>query len=599
MPLHEWTLAAAAAVVLLLAGLLSVPIVFAERVAPNTWIGNMNVTGVSQQDLPGVLRMYQQSLENQEVGLHLRGKQTVHPLRELGMSVDIPGTAALLTGSSSQPHLPINTRIQPVLHVDNERLGETVKADFIEVIDPAQSASLSLTPAGGFTLVKSASGEDIDYLTLEQDIRARVASSNINPVELTVISVAVNVQDNETNYARDFATRLLREGITLTFENEEFIIQPFTIRRLLQFVEQVDPHNAGNHILGVGLDPEGFREYLVNTIVPVIDQPAQNARFELAENRVEQFALPQPGRQLNIDATVQNVAAILARANNAVPLTVAVTEPEIASVDNIQTFGITSLLATGQSDFAGSPRNRIHNIEVGASRYHGLLIPSGQEFSFNTYLGPVDGVHGFKPELVIKANVTTPEFGGGLCQVSTTAFRAAIQAGLQITQRRNHSYAVSYYGTPGFDATIYPPYTDLRFLNNTPSYILIQTKIEGTTLVFEFWGTNDGREVAVDGPNPYSRQSNGAVKATLAQKVVREGDIIVEDTFYSNYKSPKLFPKVLAANNEKLPDEPAPTPAPQPLTSSQNDHTTKPAKPTKSAAPSPTPAPTSPPESEV
>ncbi|MEK7499924.1 MAG: VanW family protein, partial [Patescibacteria group bacterium] len=99
-----------------------------------------------------------------------------------------------------------------------------------------------------------------------------------------------------------------------------------------------------------------------------------------------------------------------------------------------------------------------------------------------------------------------------------------------------------YYGTPGFDATIYPPYTDFRFLNNTPGYILIQTKIEGTRLTFEFWGTDDNRSVVVEGPSPYNRMPDGSVKSVLKQTVTKDGATLVEDTFYSNYKSPNLFP---------------------------------------------------------
>ncbi len=99
---------------------------------------------------------------------------------------------------------------------------------------------------------------------------------------------------------------------------------------------------------------------------------------------------------------------------------------------------------------------------------------------------------------MIKGNETIPEIGGGLCQVGTTTFRGAMAAGLDITSRRNHSYAVSYYaddrnGLPGTDATIYDPYPDFRYINDTPGYLLLQTRIEGDHLYFDYWGTDDGR----------------------------------------------------------------------------------------------------------
>jgi vancomycin resistance protein YoaR len=79
----------------------------------------------------------------------------------------------------------------------------------------------------------------------------------------------------------------------------------------------------------------------------------------------------------------------------------------------------------------------------------GVIIKPGEEFSFNHYLGPVKAEQGFLPELVIKRTGTVPELGGGLCQVSSTTFRAAMNAGLPITQRKNHAYAVQYYSPQG------------------------------------------------------------------------------------------------------------------------------------------------------
>ncbi len=386
----------------------------------------------------------------------------------------------------------------------------------------------------------------------------------------------------------------MREGFELVFQDQIVTIKPYTAQRLIKFVEQVDPTNPRNRILGVAFDAEGFAQYIATTVAPEINAEPSDARFELVDGRVTQFALPQQGRRLDAQRTATMVAAALARGGSRAELAVEVTEPNISSVSDIEKLGITSLLARGESDFAGSPKNRIHNIKVGSSRYHGVLIPLGEEFAFLKFLGPVDGAHGFLPELVIKHNVTTPEFGGGLCQVSTTTFRAAVNSGLKILQRRNHSYAVRYYGTPGFDATIYPPYTDLRFLNDTPGYILIQTRIDATKLISEFWGTPDGRQVEIDGPHPYDRQPDGAVKAVLKQQVIKDGQAVHEDTFYSNYKSPKLFPKVLAANGE-LPPSPTPMLSPQVQpASSKADGTQQSTKP--KATPQPKPSPTPQPE---
>jgi len=179
---------------------------------------------------------------------------------------------------------------------------------------------------------------------------------------------------------------------------------------------------------------------------------------------------------------------------------VAVTPVKIATGD-VNDLGIKELIGRGVSNFKGSPKNRRHNIAVGAKSLNGILIKPGEEFSLLKALGPIDGEHGYLQELVIKGNRTVPEYGGGLCQIGTTTFRAALRSGLPITQRQNHSYRVVYYEPAGMDATIYDPWPDFRFLNDTGFYILFMARVEGDDLIFDFYGTKDGRKVVIN-PDP-------------------------------------------------------------------------------------------------
>lgn len=274
------------------------------------------------------------------------------------------------------------------------------------------------------------------------------------------------------------------------------------------------------------------------------DKDPENARLGIEDGKVSVFSLSGKGVRLNKE---KSLGIILDRLKNnalADPILLAYDEiaPEI-STDSIENLGITSLIGEGRSNFRGSPKNRIFNINVATDRYQGILIKPGEEFSFVKVLGPVDGEHGYLPELVIKKDKTEPEFGGGICQVSTTAFRAAIYSGLKITARTNHAYPVQYYNPQGLDATVYIPRPDLRFINNTPGYILIQTKIEGTELVFQFYGTDDGRKTNIIGPTITERSPDGSLKATFTQEVNdKEGNSILEDVFNSAYDSPSKYP---------------------------------------------------------
>ena len=228
--------------------------------------------------------------------------------------------------------------------------------------------------------------------------------------------------------------------------------------------------------------------------------------------------------------------------------------------------GINEVLGVGYSSFAGSPRNRIHNIQVGADKLNGLLVAPGEEFSLIEALRPFTVSEGYLPELVIKGDKIEPEVGGGLCQIGSTTFRAAMKSGLKITQRRNHSLVVSYYndhrnGNPGTDATIYEGAVDFKFENDTPAHVLITTSMNAATgdLFFTFWGTSDGRIASYSEPvvgrwipagetkyietenlEPGEEKCQGAhpgASASFTYSVTRADGELEETDYVSNYRS--------------------------------------------------------------
>ena len=291
------------------------------------------------------------------------------------------------------------------------------------------------------------------------------------------------------------------------------------------------------------LDQAAIKAYLEDLARKVNSDPV-DAKFSITDGKVTTFTEEKVGITLDAEKSLQTLISALT--SKELPAQIALNydskKPAI-NYGEVNNFGISALIGEGTSNFKGSPSNRIHNIKVATERYDGLLIKPGEEFSFVKALGEVDGDHGYLPELVIKNNATEPEFGGGICQVSSTAFRAAIYSGLKITARRNHAYPVSYYNPQGMDATVYVPNPDLRFVNNTPGYILIQTKIVGTVLTFDFYGTDDGRKTTVDGPTITERQPDGALKATFTQHVFdKDGKEIIKDIFNSAYNSPYRYP---------------------------------------------------------
>lgn len=118
---------------------------------------------------------------------------------------------------------------------------------------------------------------------------------------------------------------------------------------------------------------------------------------------------------------------------------------------------------------------------------------------------------GFKNAYIIKEGHTILDVGGGICQVSTTLFRAMLDAGLNIIERQAHAYRVVYYeedSKPGFDATVFIPSPDLKFINDTSNYVLIRSIYDGTnkSLVYEIYGTNDGRKIEISNYKQWGAQ---------------------------------------------------------------------------------------------
>jgi len=294
-------------------------------------------------------------------------------------------------------------------------------------------------------------------------------------------------------------------------------------------------------------EEEKIREY-VQGLASRVNQEAKDALFGVSgDNTVIVTSAEALGRRLKEDeATIIILRTLQTGHKNTLllPITLPteVTMPKIVGSDR-ERLGLRELIGEGKSNFKGSPKNRIFNINRSLEQYQNVIIAPGEEFSFVEYLGEVDGEHGYLPELVIKNNQTTPEFGGGICQVSSTVFRAAIYSGLKITERRNHAYAVQYYKPIGMDATIYIPKPDLKFTNNTPGHILMQATIENFDLTFRFFGTKDGRTIKVDGPHILERGDDGSMKTVFTQEVNdATGGNFIRDNFWSNYKSPSLFP---------------------------------------------------------
>jgi len=516
-------------------------------------IASISVSGLYSQEAQEKLESAIQEFLEKEFFLNYQNSQWQVNLQKLGVEIDISATINSGLNKNNiwwQVISLFGYNIKPIWTIDEEKLENFFQENMASIHQPAQNASLVYDKEKeDFVITSSKEGMVIDKNKFKKQLIKIINNFQENNIELSLIKDKPEVLESETQKAKDKAKQLL-EAIPFKLvitENKETegvaIIDKETFLELINFEPVLDPDNPNNKILGLRTDQEKTKDYLI-TLAPLINRDPVDAQLTIKNNRVIAFALSQDGIKLEIKENVPIISQGLLKSptGGKIELKINKTKPKITT-DSINNLGITALLAKGVSNFSGSPQSRVHNINIGAVKFNGVLIKPDEEFSFNDTLGEVGPEQGYKPELVIKKDKTIPEYGGGLCQVSTTMFRAAVRAGLEITQRYPHAFPVKYYNPQGFDATIYPPFPDLRFINNTSNNILIQTEITGYDLIFEFYGTDDGRKIEIDGPYQYDIKEDGSMKARLTQKVYdKYGDLIINRTFYSNYKSPALYP---------------------------------------------------------
>lgn len=465
--------------------------------------------------------------------------------RELGFGVDVLRTLAQFEYTSPRSIVIsawLGVYLPPVVTLDTERFRERTRELFHGLEFEPLNARVFIgenSPAED-EIVPDKPGARADRGRLFSALIARVETGSDQPVTVPLNEVPPRIMAEDLNEPLGVWRRFIRSGsLRLESEKDSWELASTTLAKWVEFDLEDKGKDTDVQRVLVGLNQERAAPFFAS-LASAVKKPALNAFIEVRDGVLEESQKPRKGYRLLVDESIASATHAIRAGRHEARLVTEIVEPEI-TLPKIRKLGIATLMGEGESNFAGSPNNRIHNIKVGAARFRSVLIGAGEEFSFNALLGEVDGAHGYLPELVIKKNKTIPEYGGGLCQVSTTVFRSAITAGLPITERQNHSFIVSYYGKPGFDATIYPGARDFRFKNDTPGALILQMRSEGTRLIAELFGASDGRVVEVKGPVVYETKLDGSARALLTRAIERNG-VRREDKFYSFYKPKALYP---------------------------------------------------------
>ncbi|MDP3042873.1 MAG: VanW family protein [bacterium] len=402
--------------------------------------------------------------------------------------------------------------IEPLCTVNEDEIKKIIAENFSRFEIPAQDAKLIIGPDGKFKIKEETFGKTADYDNGIKRLKSNLILLDNAPIQLSAKTDYPRIYKKDclnievkANKILEFAPLILKYSASSSPE-KKWTVDKNLLALWLELKESSKRigQTGQEDKITIGLNLEEIKKYLQELIAPEINQKPTDAKFEIKDGRVIEFQQSKDGLELNIEAALAKIEnEFIQNQKNEIELA-AVELKSGVQTEKINNFGIKEIIGIGHSSFAGSPTNRRHNIKTGAQALNGVLIKPDEEFSLNNALGKIDASTGYLPELVIKGNKTIPEYGGGLCQIGTTMFRGALDSGLPITMRRNHSYRVSYYEPAGTDATIYNPLPDLRFINDTGNYILIQSRIEGDNLYFDLWGASDGRVVEKTEPTIYN-----------------------------------------------------------------------------------------------
>lgn len=505
---------------------------YRDRINPGIKIGNVDFSGLTSEQAEKKIDEEANRLETTGITVVYGDKQTVLP-SIVSASTDITfpiftynreETLKQLLATSPQDSFFsylsnylkgafTDRNIGMIYYFDKDRaktfILENLKDVEVEPQNAAFKTKKTMDEDLSFTIEPEKVGRQIDFELAFSHIDKDLKDLNDSKITLKTVTARPTVHVNDLEALKTDAEELIARGDLKLIASTTATSSSYSVKKsvLASWITSDGDIND----LHISLDASKIADYLKSAIAPLFDQESKAPRYEIKNGKMASWQTGSDGQKINIE---NSVAAIqkeyLEAKSNQVFLIIDPIKNEVQ--EDASNLNIQEIIGTGHSNFAGSSAARRKNIAVGAAAVNGMLIAPGEEFSLVKTLGEIDASSGYVEELVIKNNKTISEYGGGLCQVGTTMFRSALASGLPITARQNHSYRVSYYEPAGTDAAIYDPWPDVRFINDTGNYVLIQSRIVKNDIYFDFWGKKDGRIASSTTPVIYNITKPAAAK---------------------------------------------------------------------------------------
>ncbi len=542
---------------------------FIGRIYPGVKVLGLDLSGLSPSEAELLLEKEFSGYRGYDLFLVFGDKRWELSAGEAGAVVDAKATSlsAYMVGREGNllERLKVQTLalvrgvdLRPVVKIDLSRTLALINRIASELNRPSRDGNLRIGLDITIQEITPQDGLEVDVEATLRKVKEKIAS--MEPGEVEVVAKVLPASVAETSSARLRAEEILRSPLVLRFQGNYWGIDPATLASWLKFRHV--PAGPNRTRLEVDVDLEAVEAFLQKLSAHINREP-RDARFDFdpTTGRLVPLIYSQDGYNLKVKEAAEAIREAILRGQKEVELPVEIIKPAV-STEDAPRLGIRELVAVGTTKFKGSSPARVQNIKLASSRFHGLVIPPGEVFSFGKYLGPVTAAEGYEESLIIWGEATVPDVGGGICQVSSTLFRAAFWGGYEIIERYPHAFRVRWYEPPlGMDATIYPPWVDFKFRNDTPYYLLMESELdeEEGTLTFKFYSTPTGRTVEMEGPftsnlvphgppeyRPDPTLPKGVVKQVEwpvdgidveIRRIVKEGGkVIRKDVFFSRYK---------------------------------------------------------------
>ncbi|MCS7351290.1 VanW family protein [Thermoflexus sp.] len=562
--------------------------IYADRIWPGVFIGGVDVGGLTEAEARARWEATLPDPQRPLFTLRGPGFQQVVSLADLGARVDVSGTLreAMQAGrgnglADGLDRIRIwwwGRVISPRVEIEVGLLEARLAALATAIDRAPRDASLEIR--GDQVIVHPAeAGARLDREALRARLLEALATLQPQTIDLPVETVPPALTEVEP--ARTQLSQWLQAPVRLFVPTETLTVplslpeagpwelSPADLAQMVTVVREDSPTPR----LVARLEEARLLAWLT-PITRTLQADPVDARFIFneAQRQLVPVAPARWGYRVEIPAMVARIRESLSRPTREVPIALTLIPPRYPETITAEALRITGRIAEATTNFKGSPPPRVRNITLGASRMHGVVVPPGEVFSFNAHLGDVSVDTGFEEALIIFNGRTVRGVGGGLCQVSTTLFRAAFFGGFPIEERWPHAYRVGWYERtfgPGLDAAIFSPYADFKFRNDrdTPILIVAEVNSEAGTLTFKIYGSNDGRTVTVEGPfvsnvvphgPPVYEEDPSLPKGKVVQvewavdgadvlvkrKVERNGQILYEDRVFTRYQAWRAVFKV-------------------------------------------------------